>query len=451
LAEGQQRAFKTNIASAEATIRQLREQVQKMKTTVQQIRAQCANDIRKRDAEMQRLKAHLTDRQRGKREGLGVTTININSAPERTPKSRSTPSGPDVNNPGYTLKQETTGFLTELCQNLSDENDSLISLARTTIQTLRELQGISASSDDDSSNLDASMSFLTGPQGPVDSLPTSVEGLSANMDGVLDHLRTLLTNPSFVPLEEVEIREEEIMRLREGWEKMEMRWKQAVTMMDGWQKRISDGGDSVNIDELRKGMSLDSGLGRSAAPSSADIDLDSDIFGDEDQLEDAGDMGDDHEPETRAKILKPTLSKPPIRALGERNGNVKSKSSPRKVSFHEEPMDSAPGEESEEEEAVLVKALASESVTQRSSRRRTSTKIPRQVRNLLQLHKSISSPFPGEPKATIVGQRKTERRRSRGTRRRGDRQSRQQKAKPILARSRAEEQVQRSSAKYADE
>jgi len=80
--------------------------------------------------------------------------------------------------------------------------------------------------------------------------------LSSELEEVLSHLRTLLTNPSFVPLEEVEVREEEIIRLRDGWEKMETRWKEAVTMMDGWRKRMARSGQTVNLEELKMGLSL---------------------------------------------------------------------------------------------------------------------------------------------------------------------------------------------------
>lgn len=351
--------MKQNLSSAETTVRQLKEQVQRHKTTVQQVRAQCANDVRKRDMELQKLKTHLSERQRGKREGLGVTTININRTADNMHKPE-----PDVKNPGYSLKQETTEFLTQLCQNLSDENDTLINLSRTTIQTLRELQGLSDALDGD-----ASRPFSQG--GAVNTIPTNVMDLSAEMDTVLDHLRTLLTNPSFVPLEEVELRDEEILRLRQGWEKMEVRWRQAVSMMDGWHKRILDGGDSIDLDELRKGMSLDSGLGRSIADDPTPLYDDVDISEDEEQ--DGQEAEEEEETaEPQAKILKSTLAKPPIRVLGERNKNVKSRASNRKVSFYEGAMDAEPDQPSDQDDTLQVKAHTSVAVTQRSSRRQSS-------------------------------------------------------------------------------
>ena len=144
--------------------------------------------------------------------------------------------------------------MTQLSQGLSDENDALIGLVRNTLATLRSLQGLPV-------ELPAANEDYGG-QPPSDTAtgiinaPPSYEELSAGTDEVLEHLRGLLTNPSFVPLEEVEVREDEIIRLREGWEKMASRWKEAVTMMDGWRKRMVDTGDTINLDDLTRGMTL---------------------------------------------------------------------------------------------------------------------------------------------------------------------------------------------------
>ena len=65
------------------------------------------------------------------------------------------------------------------------------------------------------------------------------ENLAAEMDLVIKHLRTLLTNPSFVPLEEVEVREEEIIRLREGWERMSRRFHRKSRRLSGPVPQLS--------------------------------------------------------------------------------------------------------------------------------------------------------------------------------------------------------------------
>ena len=228
----------------------------RLKGTVAQIRGQCANDIRKRDGEIKRLKRHLEGR-RG-RDGasgqVGVVVIS-QGAPRSHQQSRGAlDECTNVASPDYSLKQETTDFLTRLSQGLSDENDALIGLVRNTLGTLRSLQGLPPDA------MNSGSQNATQNQGePVNvtiMAPPSYEELATDTDEVLEHLRGLLTNPSFVPLEEVEIRDDEILKLREGWERMSARWKEAVSMMDGWRKRMLDTGDTINIDDLTKGMNL---------------------------------------------------------------------------------------------------------------------------------------------------------------------------------------------------
>ncbi|CEJ55125.1 hypothetical protein PMG11_01400 [Penicillium brasilianum] len=422
LAEASERALKSNMSSAEATIRGLKEQVQRMKTTVQQVRAQCSNDIRKRDLELQKLKSHLAERQRGKREGLTVTTININPAAKG---SQLRASGREsVHDPGYSLQQETTEFLTELCQNLSDENDTLIELARNTVTTLKELQGLPETEERDGDDEVSGMATSVGPQksaSAVTSLPTSCEELSSRMDAVLDHLRTLLTNPSFVPLEEVEVRDQEITRLREGWEKMENRWKHAVTMMDGWQRRVADGGDSVRVEELKRGMTLDLSF-----MSTEDVSIQSRLETSnispilEDQQEEEAEAGmNDTEvrnqeietstrPETRSKIRK--VPERSDRALRERSDNAAARPKRlRKVSFTPGLQGSPCEPSTQDEETLQIKAHKSETVTRRASRRKTETSSTRQS-NGKDSHLSVSQKLAAvEDEARLAEQSRKER------------------------------------------
>ncbi|KAK2733971.1 hypothetical protein FQN57_001908 [Myotisia sp. PD_48] len=251
LAEAQERAFRSTVRDADATIRGLKEQMQRMKSSIHQIRSQCATDVRKRDVEMQKLKSHLAERQRGKRDGLGVITITIQPPPKQSFSHRTIGGGENLAAPGYSLTQETTEFLTQLCQNLSDENDALIQLGETTIQTLRHLQGLP------DTPCNRNKESFTSEDGNTTNVTRSPhELLSTEMGLVLEQLRTLLTNPSFVPLEEVELRDNEIARLRDGWEKMEARWKEAVSAMDGWHKRMADGEGPMNAEELKVRRSL---------------------------------------------------------------------------------------------------------------------------------------------------------------------------------------------------
>ncbi|KAL3445977.1 hypothetical protein BJX65DRAFT_296638 [Aspergillus insuetus] len=431
LAEAQERALKTSMSSAEATVRGLKEQVQRMKTTVQQVRSQCANDIRKRDLELQKLKAHLADRQRGKRDGLGVTTININPAASQSSRTRYLSGGEGVHDPGYSLKQETNEFLTQLCQTLSDENDSLILLARNTVNTLKELQGLS-SEDSGAENGYSHGATSTGAQRSthgafaVASLPASCEELSGEMDQVLEHLRTLLTNPSFVPLEEVEVRDEEIKRLREGWEKMESRWRQAVSMMDGWHKRIAHGGGSVRAEELRMGLKLDVQVDtRHSRVRDEDVAMHSPIFEDQEEEENEFDDGEDMEESTSAQeaIESPPEPQPqpsPSRALKERSDNIVSAGQPprKEVAFSEGSRKAATKTQPEEDDTMPVKAHQSDAVTRRPSRKRgestSKPQGPRPAPARMSVHQKLAA-AEIEARAAEQARREQEsRKRSRG-------------------------------------
>ncbi|KAI9771158.1 MAG: hypothetical protein M1840_002509 [Geoglossum simile] len=341
VAQGQERAFKATLRTAENSARSLRDEMLRLKAMLQQVRTQCANDIRKRDIQIQRLKTHLSTQQRGTKPPLTNSTITI------SPPSTSTLGLPgrdeiSLESPGYSLGQETTEFLTQLSQNLSDENDNLIGLVRSALTTLRSLQGLPALSSSnqyrDTEDLSTS-DELNGDGGnlernPLCALPTSYDALSTDMDDVLDHLRTLLTNPSFVPIEELAAREDEIIRLREGWEKMESRWRDAVVMMDSWRRKIAESSGSVNVDELRIGLGLKGGRPEKVdqtagigAQDDLEENFDLGLYGDGEETPETEvrdeDIGEDDEP------LGVGLQ-PDGLVLGELNTNIQPSASAQK-------------------------------------------------------------------------------------------------------------------------
>jgi hypothetical protein len=301
-----------------------------------------------------------------------------------------------LESPNYSLGQETTEFLTQLSQNLSDENDNLIGLVRSTLMTLRSLQGLpvlsSLTQDRDAEDLSTG-DELNGDSGnlernPLCALPTSYDALSTDMDDVLDHLRTLLTNPSFVPIEELAAREDEIIRLREGWEKMESKWREAVVMMDSWRRKIAESSGSVNIDELRIGLGLKGGGSQKVDQTAAQDDLEDielGLYGDgeetsENEARDE-DIGEDDEP------LGVGLQ-PDGLVLGELNTNIQPPASSQKnvcnTITEENTQDLA-----DEDEVDLLSASApsaaepappSNQPLERTKVRLAESRIPRHVR-----------------------------------------------------------------------
>lgn len=380
LAQSQERSARAALRSAESMARSLREDLMRLKTTVQQVRTSCANDIRKRDVQIQRLKSHLTSQQRGNKTGLVGASITINPGAAAMAGMTGNPrdDGPDVDDPEYSLKQETTEFLTQLSQSLSDENDNLIGLVRTTITTLKELQGMpEGQRQEDGEGLSTIGEEDEGTrQGMLHALPTSYETLAGDMDTVLDNLKNLLTNPNFVPLEEVESREEEIVRLRAGWEKMELRLREAFALMETWRKRMANGGDTINLEELKMGLGLGVGLetvNREEISIITQEDEDhheaSSVFDEEldeaDDLEDPSSVAADDVPAMTAgsDMFKLKLQPDPP-ALRESNGNVKSPTkSPRKVAFSASIPDTGSQGEDENAEASGLDLVGVEKAT----------------------------------------------------------------------------------------
>ncbi|KAM3425692.1 hypothetical protein BST61_g7629 [Cercospora zeina] len=255
-----ERVALAEVKKVEKAMKALQEQLAKAKVTLAQVKTQCANDIKKRDLELQRLKTHLQGQQRGTRVGM--------TAPSMTVRRTMQEPAQNLHDPEYSLKQETTEFLTQLSQNLSDENDGLISLIQSALSTMHDLLGTQS---DAQRKIDSAIGSLGSDQAArpksrsartnlLQPEPeTSYHALAADLENTLEHLKTILTNPNFVSLEEfekeVETRDEEIASLRECWEHMEQRWQEVLIMMQGWVKRMNTG-DTINIDDLRKGMGL---------------------------------------------------------------------------------------------------------------------------------------------------------------------------------------------------
>lgn len=251
--------MRTQLKAAEATIQRLKEEAARTKVLVAQTRAACANEVRKRDRQIDGLKKAVTEagRARGASKSPGITTITV--VGDIGCEGEATTNGGAVGE-GYDLRSETNSFLAELAKSLSEENESIMSLIRKTKEQLEEMSGWD-SGVDTTANQDAL------------ALPASCAEMSAEIESILQHLRTILTNPSFVPIEEVVVREHEIHRLRDGWEKMETRWQEAVHLIDGWRRRMQVNGRPVNVEELKMGLRLSPVRVRNVAETTHGLDL----------------------------------------------------------------------------------------------------------------------------------------------------------------------------------
>ncbi|KAI1508487.1 NIMA interactive protein [Pyrenophora tritici-repentis] len=428
LAQAQEQSARKALQTAESSARKLRAEMQRLKTTVDQVRTSCTNDVRKRDREISRLKSHLTSQQRGNKTGLVGASITINPGSVGLGTTSTVRDEvPNVDDPEYSLKQETTEFLTHLSQSLSDENDNLIGLVRSTLLTLRELQGMSEQNgkggEEDASVLDEDDD--SARQGMLHALPTNYETLADDMDTVLDNLKNLLTNPNFVSVEEVEMREEEIHRLRAGWEKMEARLRESFILMDSWRKRMTNG-DTINLEELRMGLGFSHGLeaANHEGISIIDEDEDEDEEEEEDEAassvfdEDVDDSDEQREQQDTERHLSPRVEEAPERtkgpdmfkiklqpsqsALGETSGNK----SPRKVAFSPSIPNTPSQVENENADASGIDLVGAEKPSRPSSaakppqsQERASRQASRDGRAPRHTKKRLSSPHahPDEP------------------------------------------------------
>ena len=282
--EAQQRTLSANIKRAQAETKELREQMLKMKSTLDQVRAKCISDIRKRDVELEKLKTHLNGLNRGKKEsaagGMKINTINI----RQKPSSRNGRNSQDNNESQWTLENETNDFLAAVVNETSTENVALRKIVGDSMRYLRTLTGLedqqhgaqkSIADIDNAIGIpgqyrDRSNDKCSSASQSESLIP--VQSLASSMSEVLSHCHTILHDPSFVPIEEVQARDEEIAKLRVGWEKMADRWKEAVTMMSQWKQKMLNDQDHSYISNVEvqdnfvaEGLSRIPAFGRSVA------------------------------------------------------------------------------------------------------------------------------------------------------------------------------------------
>ncbi|KAL2264693.1 hypothetical protein VTJ83DRAFT_7203 [Remersonia thermophila] len=288
LSEAAEASLRTQLRSAEQTVHRLKEDAARTRTLVAQTRAACANEVRKRDRQIESLKKAVAEagRARGAGKGVGLTSITVvGDVGGEGEMACAEPAWKDAGD----LRTETNAFLAELAKGLSEENENLLQLIRRTVGQLKDMSGWDAVMAGGSQAEQGDGHALVLAANPAD--------LALEVDAVLEHLRTILTNPSFVPIEEVVVREDEIHRLRDGWEKMESRWKEAVHLIDGWRRRMQASGRPVNVEELKMGLRLSPVKVKNVAETAHgyNLKLESEVEEDEEEEEEEGEMEEEEE------------------------------------------------------------------------------------------------------------------------------------------------------------
>jgi hypothetical protein len=249
-ADAQERALRTSAKKAENAAKEMKEQMLKMKSTLDQVRAKCLQDVRKRDLDIEKLQKQVAQMQRGQRGANDGPRMKQNSLPGRI--------GHSVNTADLGLEQESSDFLAALLNETSGENVALRRIVTEALDTLREMTGMNDMSANDETELDGigipgqyRKSRQKLAEKEQEAALVSCERLAKDIDAALEHCRSILRDPSFVPIEEVQVRDEEIGKLRDGWERMALRWKEAVTMMETWRQNMLAGSpEKIDVNEL---------------------------------------------------------------------------------------------------------------------------------------------------------------------------------------------------------
>lgn len=248
IADAQEATLKAQLKAAEATIHKLKDDAARTKKLVAETRATCANDVRKRDRQIEGLKKAVAEagRARGERKSAGITTIQVTGD-----------FGGNEMDDEYDLRQESNGHLAHLAKGLSEENDKMKALMQQTFDSLKKMSGWSKNEDESTISVAGAANGASQAIAPP---PANPEELATDLQSVVVYVRNIISNPSYVPIEEfneeVEVRDQEIFRLRDGWEKMEIRWQEAVRLIDGWRRRMAADGRPVDMEELKMGLRL---------------------------------------------------------------------------------------------------------------------------------------------------------------------------------------------------
>lgn len=227
--EGQHKASHATLRASESSAKSLRDETTRLKMVVQQVRNQFANDIRKRDVQLGKIKEQLLNPRRSIK---SANTITITPA---TPLAAD--AGPQHACGLDCIVQDTADALTELSQTLANENDNLVSITRQTLSTLNSIQGIKDDFQLPSEEQSEEASLFVFPQ--------SYDSLSEELQRSLASLRDLMNQPSYVAIEEVQERDKiieekdvEIEKLQTRIEVVEEEWRKAIEMVKMWNESI---------------------------------------------------------------------------------------------------------------------------------------------------------------------------------------------------------------------
>lgn len=214
---------KDDLARSEQEMKQLRESLAKTTAALNHTKTQTSNDLRKRDAQIARMKEHLVDggtvRRSKASSSMTVRTsssTNINSGPPTFASyAQYDPAGQAA------LIKEGDDQLTKMVQEVSQENDQLAELLQATL-----------------TSLDALVQIEAEEHPLMSSTAQSVIMLEAQLKVRLTAIRNILDMPNYVPIEEVEKRDGKIKELQQRLLQVEGEWSAAQHVLKGLKASV---------------------------------------------------------------------------------------------------------------------------------------------------------------------------------------------------------------------
>ncbi|KAK9476012.1 Afadin and alpha-actinin-binding-domain-containing protein [Lipomyces japonicus] len=220
MANVQKDSFKVNLKTLEVQNRSLQEEINRQKTMLQQIRAQDATERRKRDQQILRMKEKAGfDVRRSKPASMASGKLLISSWSSELAASISTFS--ENSGSVAAFKEQFSNVIPEAIEDLHKENSNLMALIRETALTLNIFTGEKSAND---TNFASVLQYM----------PTSFSELSIEINNSLVLLKEMLNDPRYVSIEEIQARDQMIVRLKKELDVMTSNWKDAIQTMDEW-------------------------------------------------------------------------------------------------------------------------------------------------------------------------------------------------------------------------
>ncbi|KAK9346494.1 hypothetical protein V1522DRAFT_391654 [Lipomyces starkeyi] len=218
--------FSTNVKTLELQNRNLQDDIARQKSLLQQIRAQDANERRKRDQQILRMKEKAGFEIR-RAKSISTITGKFNnsswSSERYMASSQSMRTFSEHPDSGSLFREQASNIIPNVMQELTHENARLIALIRETSLTLNVFTGEKSVNNEEFDNV-------------LQYLPSTFPELSIEINNSLEALREILHEPKYISIEEVHHREQEIERLKKQLDSMTTNWKDAIQTMDEWNQ-----------------------------------------------------------------------------------------------------------------------------------------------------------------------------------------------------------------------